>query len=254
MLRILLTTGLMCLLPGEGLAPDEPDGNALENGDVREILLGERPGTRIRHFRLDAPGAARHDAPVGLLRWVSGPREERAGEPLLYLELELRFPGVHTKLIHAEILRPEERRLVWRELRERSGRTSLVEWSRAQGMRVSESAGGEVQRRSLDASGGALFPLYLLECARLGVLGDGSWIVYEPLSGRLEERIVESAALPAPGLGPLRVLRSRRADGSAAGTFVFAGLELVAFQWQGGGPVARPVSEQAFRSLSGGES
>jgi hypothetical protein len=244
----------MCLLAGDEVAPGERAGNALENGDVREILLAERPGTRIHHYRLDMPGAGRFDPPVGLVRWVRGPREDRAGEPALYLEVELRFPGVDTKVVHAEILQLEERKLVWRELRERSGRTSLVEWSRPQGMRVSESAGGDIVRRKLDTGGGALFPLYLLECARIGVLGDGSWVVYDPLAGRLEERIVECFALHAPGPAQLRVLRSRRADGSSAGTFVFAGSELVAFQWQGGGPVARPVSEESFRSLSGGES
>lgn len=259
----------------------------LESGDVGELTLLNPPGTRIEYFRLDlapqrepepepeerAGEPAVLDAsarePVGVLRWISGPETAPDGRRGLRLETETTLFDVATRVIHTETLLPDERKLVYREVREREGRTVLLESrSPAAGvvaeLRVSETMGGVIHRREPDATGGVLLPLYLLENVRSGASFRGEFALFLPLSAEVELLTLDTLLLPVadgPPRGgavaagadeegttlPPRELRLHRGDGLFAGAYRFEGADLVGFRWQAGGVSARAIDEEEYR-------
>lgn len=227
-------------------------GRALENGDIRSIAVHPPEETRVEHFRLDAVDwdAELPDPdtePLGLVRFVQGPDvEEPADGPARRLEQEITFFDADTRVIHTERLHPVTRRLVWREVREGSGRTLLVDWALHGGMRSTETVGGAVVRRDHDVSRGAFLPLYLLDLARERQSFDGVFRVFLPLSRTIEDVRLETWTEVGTGGSDRFVLSIRRPDGTSAGRYVFEGDRLVAFQWQRGGPVAREISRNEY--------
>jgi len=213
----------------------------LENGGVLAVEVSEPPGTRVRYFRLDHGDEATE--PLGLVRWVSGPDPENEGG--WRVEQDVTFFAEATRVIHTERLHRAKRKLVWREVRARSGRTVLVEWT-PDGRAVSlETVGGEVVRKDLELGPDVLLPLALVEHARAGVDWDGTFPVYQPLVGDTELQ-----RLSVERSGPERVLELRRLDGDLAGRFRFRDGELVGFRWQAGDLVARAIPAAAFDDLS----
>ena len=97
----------------------------IETGDVRAVEVSEPPGTLVRHYRLDHGGAAAE--PLGLVRWIAGPDPENEGG--WRVEQDVIFFDEATRVIHTERLHRAKRKIVWREVRSRSGRTVLVEWT-----------------------------------------------------------------------------------------------------------------------------
>ena len=224
----------------------------MQQGEILALWLPRVPGTRVEHFRLDLPrkeGAeeeAEEDprAAVGLVRLRFGV-DPPGG---FRLECESRFHDAATRVLHVERLRRDELRLTWREIGQRHGRTVSVEWPLSDAALHSVSmSDGEVRRSDVDASGGALMPLYLLEKLRAGAALPGSFRVYDPRSEALELLSLRIT----PIVGALRVCEWRRSDGALAGRYLFAERRLIAFQWQAGGPVARAISADEFKRLAG---
>ncbi len=221
------------------------DASPLESGDLRGISMISPSGTRIEYFRLDLDDAgAEEDGPVGVARWISGPDGIDGATAGRRLELEVLFFDVDTRVIHTEHLRPEERKLVYREVRERGGRTVLLEWSPEDGPRSTEVVNGVARRREIGTDQGVLLPLYLVEHARAGVPIEGPFAVFSPLAGDAEVLDIEmrKGAGAASALGAHHELTLHRPGRLQAGRYVFEGERLVRFQWQEGGPVARPIS------------
>ena len=215
----------------------------LERHGILELTLPEPADVRSEWFRLDAPEG---DAPIGLVRLD---RILGAGGGLR-LECETLFFDVATRVRHVERLEDDALDLIWREVGSRHGRTVHVQWDRAvEGLEVADTSGGEVHRRRLDASRGALTPLYLLEKLRAGHLSSGNFERISPNSATVESLAHEIGIAPAPLLERGRMHTWRRADGSLAGRYVLAGLALLAYQLQEGGPVARAVSEADYLAL-----
>lgn len=166
------------------------------------------------------------------------------------------------RVVHIECLTERGPRCVWRELGPGSGRSVQAEWSPDGGaLDITEWSKGGKRRGSLIASGGATMPLYLAELLRHGSLTAGNVVEFDPLAGTLEPLEVrtvwleESPRLDAESAAP-KAARSRRtvelvrADGSLAGRYRFAGLDLVGFQWQDGPLFARAVDEDEFERTS----
>src|SRR5262245_10103515 len=91
----------------------------LAAGIVRAVELEPLPGTVVQHFRIDRPGSQADEEPLGILRFLSEPDPEGG----LRVELELEYFDDGLRVIHTEQGTRFERRLVFRELRERAGRT-----------------------------------------------------------------------------------------------------------------------------------
>ena len=212
----------------------------LTSGDVRSVHLLKPAGTRVEHFRLErgAPGSD----PVGLVRWISGPDPEHEGG--WRVEREVIFFDETTRVVHTERLHPDRRKLVWREVRPRSGRTLVLEWTPDGRTTSYETIGGEIFRKELDLPGGALLPLSLVEHARLGEDWQGSFPVFRPLASDFE-----LLQLGVRREGSARQLELRRTDGLLVGRFQFRGHELESFRWQEGDLVARAISATTFREL-----
>jgi hypothetical protein len=223
----------LAALQGAGAGGAPP----LESGAVRELELREPPGTRVEHFRLDLPGRSGSDGPLGLVRWVSGP-DPVAGRRI---ECETTWLDAATQVLHAERLRTSDRKLVWREVRAHSGRTVLLEWDAGGALRSSETLRGELVRRELDASRGALMPLFLVEEARRGAAFDGRLPIFRPLSNDLETCDVETRVLAPFGVELARTLEVR-SGGLRTGRWLFAGGALIGFEGARGGPVATPIA------------
>ena len=200
---------------------------------------------RTEWFRLDAKRG--EEQPVGLVRQMVV--VESGGS--YRLERETLFLDAATRVLHVEELGPDELTLVWRELGARHGRTVLVEWDLgASTLRCTDTEGGDVRRRRIDAQGGALMPLYLLEKLRAGHLSMGRFRCFRPIAAELEElelRVIP----PSPFWGNARILEWRRADGALAGRFAFRDRRLVSFQWQEGGPLATAIDEDEYGRLRG---
>ncbi|MCZ6597382.1 MAG: hypothetical protein O7B99_07085 [Planctomycetota bacterium] len=247
---MLRTVLLACLLlPGqEGRRPP------VEQGEILELWLPREPGTRVEHFRLELPrargaegvgkdGVEEGPETVGLVRLRFGV-DPPGG---FRLECESRFHDAATRVLHVERLHRDELRLTWREIGERHGRTVFVEWPLSDAALHSVSmSGGEIRRSDIDASGGALMPLYLLEKLRAGAALPGSFRVYDPRSEALELLSLRIT----PIVGGLRVCEWHRSDGALAGRYLFADRRLIAFQWQAGGPVARAISADEFKRVA----
>jgi len=252
---VLAAVAAVGALAQEGSSP-------LRNGDLRALTLLSPPGTRVEYFRLDlpAPGsdaalAGEEEAdPVGVVRWIAGPDVEDGVEIGRRFETEAAFFDVDTRVILTESLRPEERKLVYREVRERGGRTVLLEWSLDGGPRATEVIGGRACRREIDTGRGVLLPLYLIELVRAGASIQGPFPVFSPLAGDVEMLELEVRRADTSGdsaevdPGDRRELRIRRSGALSAGRYVFEGEHLVRFQWQAGGVVARPLTEEAYHA------
>lgn len=223
----------------------------LDSASIVAVELRDPPATRTEWFRLDLPDTAE---PVGLVRLLFAAESE----DVFRLESEVHFFDAGTRVRHVEVLEPEGLRLVWREMGPGRGRTVLVEWKREEpAVRVTDTNAGVVHRSEIDASAGALMPLYLLEKLRAGDLLEGSFRRYEPTSNSVEELgLAPCPLVPFPGspgglalFADARVLEWRRSDGGCAGRYAFDGRRLVAFQWQDGGATARAIEEGAYRKL-----
>jgi hypothetical protein len=264
-------------LQPRGLAQEPPAGS---NGGFSDLQAGaDVPQLREEFFALslpvpatplapDATGAREHALaappapPVGVvcLRKSAVPSGEQ-------LEWEFTFPDEQLRVLHVERLTKSGPKLVWRELRPGAGRTLLSEWN-AQGreLDVVEWGRPQIARHRLDASEGALFPLFLLELARKGGALQGRHQLFDPTSLSLESIEMETryfgepvgAAHAAAGdsdeptpIGPQafelrREVRLSRDDGTCAGSYVFQGTELLSFQWQSGGLEARRISAEDY--------
>jgi len=232
-------------------SPDRPvrGGSPLESGDVREVVLSAAPGLRQACFRLDLPpgegdGAG---APVGVAHWTTSPEPAATR-----LECATTLFGVDTVLLHSETTTRDETKLVWREVRDRSGRTVLFARGEDDELVASETIGGAVIKRRIEAGPRAWTPLALVEAVRVGADVSGDVRLLDPLSCAAELQGVRVLQLPLPApdraLG-LRVLERRRRDGTQAALHVFLGGELVAYRLQGGGPLATRIDDEAFLRL-----
>ena len=160
------------------------------------------------------------------------------------------------RVLHVEELCDSTARLVWREMGAGSGRSLLAEWEPGgAALRTVEWDRNETLREQIDARDGAVMPLYLIEMLREGRATTGRYPVFDPLSRSLADVEVftsygddptassrsasEGAAPDRAAPARLRTVELLRADGSLFGRYCFRGAELVAFQWQDGGPWAR---------------
>jgi hypothetical protein len=184
-------------------------------------------------------------------RWISGPDPaDPAGEGRR-IEVEVVFFDVDTRVVHSERLRPTERKLVYREVRPKAGRTLLLEWVPYGSPRVSEVVGQGVRRRELDVRGGAFLPLDLVEIVRTGGSFSGAFPVFSALAADVESLRIETRATREAGSDgepARRELELLRGD-LLAGWYAFEGTSLVSFRWQEGGPVARPITAEGYRAL-----
>ncbi len=238
------------------LAAQQNQGEA-----VRAVVLEAPDGTRVEHFRLDrrgeaGPGRALDRAPIGLVRWISGPDPETHGG--WRVENEVLFLSEATRVQHTERLHPFERKLVWREVRERSGRTVRLQWT-PEGLPVSfDTVGGPIRRRDLTAEGKELLPLALVEFVRSGEQWwSGNFRVFQPLANDFEdldvrveehedgERVLEMRRKETP------LSEGTTGEGILTGRYHFRNGALVLFQWQEGGPVATPIDPAEYERLRG---
>lgn len=228
----ILWAALAALSSGQGNARQSP----LENGVVREVELCEPPGTLVQHFRLDREPAQRAAPPLGLLRWVSGPH------PLggLRAEIEVLFLEEGLKVIHSERASQEGRVLVYREVRERAGRTVFLEGSSESGYSSLELGAAESLRRTHPGRGE--LPLLLIAAAARGEELPGAASVFDPLSVAFEP-----LRLALDG----RALDLLRADGSRRWRVSLQGGVPVEMRWQPGGPVARAITPAEHERLLG---
>lgn len=151
------------------------------------------------------------------------------------LEWELRFPDEDVRVLHVEHERGAGPSLVWREWQSNRGRTITVEPTADGGAHILEWGGSRPVRRELAA--GARLPLGLLDELRNGVLEEGGYRVFNPLTYQLDELRVQLRE-PTP---TRRIAELLRPDGSSAAIYVFEGTDLVAFQWQAGHMRARRI-------------
>lgn len=229
MLALLALAALQSVSAGDAARPP------LASGLVRSVEVARAVPAFVQHFRLDAGELRAERAPLGLARYVAGPDPE--GGIHVELELELFAPGL--RLIHVEQANVQRRRLVFRELSARAGRTLFLEGRPAEPLLGYELGGPEVVRRATEAGG--ILPLLLLESQRRGALPPGELRVLDPLSTAFEP-----LALAARDEAHGRVLEARRADGSLRWRVVLAGAELAELRFQERGPLARPIPPEEF--------
>ncbi len=234
-----LALGTLAFVGGDGQHPAPLDGGA-----VVAYEIPDRADTRRECFALFFEGD-----PVGIASSTFRAREN-GGAGRASAELRFELWQIRTRVHHVESVTPRGPRLVWRELRERSGRTVRVDWSE-DGKRLVQVdwSGAEAVRGESTPESGALLPLFLVASVRDGAFPTGRFDVYDAPSGRVEELRVSVLRCPlagAPGLS-MRRLELLRADGTLAGDYLFLGRELVAFRVQEGGPVALRVSTVDYR-------
>ncbi len=238
----MLTLLLLAAVLGAGAQGAAPVLAPLESPSVVAFELGEDSDLRHEYFELRQDGAyvGRVVSTVGM----------RGGS--LRAEMQLDLGPIATRVHHVERITTRGPRLVWREMRERSGRTVMAEWSE-DGERLIDIAwnGGDAVRRETTPPAGALLPLFLVDSVRSGGFPSGAFDVFLPTSGSVEELQVRVESLPGAAVGKgllsLRRLALCRADGTLAGEYLFAAGELLAFRVQDGGPVAVRVSHETYR-------
>jgi len=246
----------------------------------------EEAGPRIERFALFAPAggdATETREVLGLVEW----RCQTVAHGLqLQRDVHLVEHGREAgRVMHIERLTDRDARLVWREIGSASGRSLLVEWARDErGLRVFEWGRDGTRRVTLEAWKGVALPLYLIELTRFGRATQGSYVVFDPLGRRLETVTLrtsysiaaartatdvapsdlpwsdgepvgqaEAGAPLEPSMeGATRTVELVRRDGTLAGRYVFRGVELVSFQLQAGGAVARRVSAKTYARLLSG--
>ncbi|MSR63833.1 MAG: hypothetical protein EXS08_15515 [Planctomycetes bacterium] len=224
----------------------QDDGSPLGLGLVRSIELSPAPGTCVQHFRLDREKAREGELPVALLRYVAGPDGEggvRAG-------LEIEYLDGHLHVIHTEQANLERRRLVFREVGERAGRTVFLEGSPEQGYSGYELGGPTVVRRSFPADCGAgELPLLLLESVRLGFALPENLAVFDPLGARFEDVELALRANAEGQMAGERTHEARRADGSLRWRVTLQAQEIRAWRFQERGPLASAIPAEEFARL-----
>ncbi len=221
-----------------GRVAQESPRPPLASGLVRSIELESRPGTWVQHFRLDREGARADELPLALLRYVAGP--DPAGG--VHADLELDYLADGLRVIHTEHASPSLRRLVFRELDGRAGRTLFLEGTPETGFQGYELGGREVVRHELDERGE--FPLLLIEAARLGMAVPGDVAVLDPLAAAFEPLALTSRALEGG-----RVFEARRADGSLRWRVTTRGERLEEWRFQERGPLARAITPEESERL-----
>ena len=219
------------------VAVQEGSASPIASGLVRSLDLEPPPGTWVQHFRLERAGARADEAPLGLLRYVAGPDAE-GGERV---EVELQYLVDGMTLIHIEQASPERRRVVFREVRARGGRTLFLEGHSGVGWSGYELGGPEVVRHEL--AGGEL-PLFLIEAVRRGSALPEEMAVLDPLAAT-----DELLKLATRSNGEERVFEARRADGSLRWRVSARGAELVEWRFQERGPAARAIPSEEYREL-----
>jgi hypothetical protein len=268
---------LLCLAALAGfMGGDRPAPDVDEHA---WLPLGPAVEQRVERFVLEArttdeQGRARTEV-AGFVEWR---RRDDADGP--QLECDVRFlrgssaigdASNVARVLQVECLTARGPRCQWREVGG-TGRSVLAEWSPDGGaLDVVEWSASGKKRGTLIASGGVSMPLYLVELARAGRINAGPVTRFDPLARTLEPLMVrtvwlestseqedcdEQHAVPAPDertpapARDKRTIELLRADGTLAARYVFAGLELVAFQWQEGRLAARAVDETEFERLA----
>jgi hypothetical protein len=220
--------------------------------DARDDLAPS--SLRVERFVLAEAGAS-PDRASGCVEW-----RRLAHADGFQVECEILFERsgrdlACQRVLHVEELCDSTARLVWREMGAGSGRSLTAEWEpEGSALRTVEWDRNDTVRETIDARDGAVMPLYLIEMLRHGRVTSGRYPVFDPLSRSLAEVEVltsygdEHAELPSAGVhaGNLRSVELLRADGSLFGRYCFRGADLVAFQWQEGGPWARRVNATEF--------
>ncbi len=204
---------------------------------MRSLDLEPPPGTWVQYFCVERTGARAEEAPLGLLRYLAGPDSE-GGERV---ELELQYLVDGMTVVHTEQVSQARRRLVFREVRERGGRTLFLEGPLGAGLSGYELGGTEVVRHEL--TGGEL-PLFLIEAARRGSAWSDEMAVLDPLAAT--DELLKLATRTA---GEERVFEARRADGSLRWRVSARGAELVEWRFQERGPAARAIPLVEYRRL-----
>ena len=166
------------------------------------------------------------------------------------LEWDVRFLDSDTRLLHVERETEHGASLVWREWQADRGRTLTLEPLEGGGARLLEWGRERPVRGELEPD--FVLPLGLLERLRLGELETGAFRVFDPLAREVELiRIHTRASEPRPrpavaNQAPVAALERRVVelvgpDDRLRGSYVFEGVDLVAFQWQSGHLRARRV-------------
>lgn len=219
------------LAPVPAQAGPQGDSRPLESGLVRSVEIESPPGTHVQHFRLEASDGA--GPPVGLARYVAGPDGEGTR-----VELELAWFEPELRLIQVERASPFGRLLVFREVRAAGGRTLFLTGDPGRPWSCHELGGPESLRREFPA-GGEL-PLLLLEAARNGRAIPSAAPVFDPLGARFEP------ARPQVSEGTFEL---RTQGGALRFAVALDGQEITGWRWQPGGPVARPITSEAWETL-----
>lgn len=228
-----LVCALAPWLADPSLAQANPQGvsRPLESGLVRSVEIESPPGTHVQHFRLesgDGSGTA-----VGLARYVAGPDGDGTR-----VELELSWFEPELRLIQTERASPFGRLLVFREVRDDGGRTLFLTGDPGRPWSCHELGGPESLRRTYPA-GGEL-PLLLVEAARRGQTLPAEAPVFDALRARFE----------ATRISAVEGTFELRTEGQPPRFAVeLDGDRLVAWRWQPGGPVARPIAPETWESL-----
>jgi len=227
-----------------------PQETPFDTGDVVAFEVPEPAGMRKEYFALELPAAGSTplaEPPSGVCALL---RSDVDG--VVRLESRTTYFDVDTRVIHTEELTPDGPKLVWREVRERSGRTVILDWVGGEWEVASvDWSGLEAERRPIDPARGVVLPSFLLEEVRSGSYLSGGFDVFDPLANGVEELVgsTRTVWLPVPLAAPLRHFVWRRADGTLAGEYWFAGRELVGFRLQAGGPVARRIDAATYEDL-----
>lgn len=225
-----------------------PAPGGLELAERIEHFLLERPADELEPSERQAPPAP------AFAEWRSSLTAKG-----WHLELVVHFPAEGIRVYAVECLTEHGPRLVWREVCPRAGRTLLADWTEGgERLRAREWAADGSLRESCDASRGAVLPLYLVELLRSGQLSQGAQLVFDPLGRALERQSIRTSyAKEVTNEGRsafARVVELAREDESLAARYVFQGAELVRFQWQEGGWIARRIDgEEYLRRLADSE-
>jgi hypothetical protein len=215
----------------------------LESGLVRTLELEPLPGTFAQYLRLEREGARPGEAPLGLLRYVSGPDREGG----VHVDLELQFLADGLRVFHTELAAPARRRVVFREVRAGAGRTLFLEGTPATGYAGYELGVGEVVRR--ERAGFGELPLLLIESVRLGQAVPEELSVLDPLSADFEPLRLVRLDPPSAEQADEHVLEARRTDGSLRWRVAARGGELTEWRFQERGPVARAITRAEFEAV-----
>jgi hypothetical protein len=175
-------------------------------------------------------------------------RTARTEEGEAWVALEVHLFDERTRVHHAERYSATEGpRLVYREVRDRTGRTVMLEWDEELGaLRSIEYTGArDAHRRSVAPEGGALLWLWCMEEVRAGGELSGELPLYDPVAGRVDPVRAETTWLPIHGF-PFRSVTWRRSDGTLSAEFFALGDRILVWRRQRGGAVLQRVDEAEY--------